>query len=149
MPREHFDITMTPDELDEFLGSFHRLSLGTNDRDGGTWGDCVAYQFDGERVFFRVPAGSRSLANIGADDRVCCTVESHPSGASYYAIRGALLHGRAVEESDGRVPPALEAVPDPVDGEVSAGPVFSVGLDDVVSFVFAKIAYRYEDRSEL
>ena len=149
MPREHFDITMTPEELDEFLGSFSRLTLGTNDRDGGTWGDCVAYRFDGERVYFRVPPGSRSLANIRADARVCCTVESHPSGASYYAIRGALLHGRAEEETNGRVPPELGAVPDPVDKSRSGGPVFSVGLDDVVSFVFAKIAYRYEDRSEL
>ena len=149
MPREHFDITMSPEDLSSFLGSFQRLVLATNDRDGGTWGDAVAYHFDGNRLYFRVPEHTRSLANLRSDDRVCCAVESHPQGASYYDIRAALIHGRAepLDGSDERdVLPALNG--DPVDGS-STGPVFSVGLDDVVSFVFAKIAYRYQDRSDL
>jgi hypothetical protein len=149
MPREHFDITMTEDELQAFLGSYSRLVLATNDRDGGTWGDGVPYQFTGDRVYFRVPDGSRSLANLRADDRVCCTVENHPGGSSYYAIRGALVHGRAREESNGTAPPALAGTPDPTESGRFDGPTFSVGLDDVVSFVFAKIAYRYTDRPDL
>ena len=113
MPREHFDITMTDDELHAFLGSFNRLILATNDRDGGTWGDGVAYSFMAERIYFRVPEKTRSLANIRSDDRVCCVVESHPKGSSYYAIQAALLHGRAREEGDADVQAALAGVPDP------------------------------------
>jgi len=149
MPREHFDITMSPEELSSFLGSFQRLVLATNDRDGGTWGDAVAYHFDGSRIYFRVPEHTRSLANIRSDDRVCCAVESHPHGTSYYDIRAALVHGRAEPLNGSEGPGVLTALDgDPVDGS-STGPVFSVGLDDVVSFVFAKIAYRYQDRSDL
>jgi nitroimidazol reductase NimA-like FMN-containing flavoprotein (pyridoxamine 5'-phosphate oxidase superfamily) len=149
MPREHFDINMTDEELHAFLGSFNRLVLATNDGDGGTWGDGVAYGFMADRVYFRVPEKTRSLSNLRRDDRVCCVVESHPKGSSYYAIQAALLHGRAREERDRDVHAALAAIPDPTRSDRSDGPTFSIGLEDVVSFVFAKIAYRYADRTEL
>jgi nitroimidazol reductase NimA-like FMN-containing flavoprotein (pyridoxamine 5'-phosphate oxidase superfamily) len=152
MPREHFDITMTPKELHDFLASFNRLVVATNDRDGGTWADGAAYHFEGGRLYFRVPQKTRTLANIRTDDRVCCVVESLPAGASYYNIRAALVHGRAEELTGGQAPAitaSLASVPDPVDGTPADGPIFSVGLEDVVSFVFAKIQYRYEDRPDL
>jgi hypothetical protein len=152
MPREHFDINMTPEELHSFLGSFNRLVLASNDRDGGTWADAVAYHFEDERLYFRIPEHTRTLANVRSDDRVCCVVESHPTGASYYDIRAALVHDRAKELSDGQgaaISAALGRVPDPVEGVPTDGPIFSVGLDDTVSFVFAKIRYRYQDRSDL
>jgi Pyridoxamine 5'-phosphate oxidase len=149
MPREHFNITMTDEELHTFLGSFSRLVLATNDRDGGTWGDGVAYSFMADRIYFRVPESTRSLANIRDDNRVCCVVENHPFGSSYYAIKAALLHGRAQEESDPSVLAGFANDPDPVQSDRFDGPTFSIGLDDTVSFVFAKIAYRYTDRPEL
>jgi nitroimidazol reductase NimA-like FMN-containing flavoprotein (pyridoxamine 5'-phosphate oxidase superfamily) len=149
MPREHFDINMTDEELHTFLGSFNRLILATNDRDGGTWGDGVAYRFTADRVYFRVPENTRSLANIRSDNRVCCVVENHPKGSSYYAIHAALLHGRAEEEGNGKAEAVLSGIPDPVQSDRSDGPTFSIGLDDTISFVFAKIAYRYADRPEL
>jgi hypothetical protein len=149
MPREHFNITMTDEELHAFLGSFNRLVLATNDRDGGTWGDGVPYNFMADRVYFRVPEKTRSLANLRSDDRVCCVVENHPKGSSYYAIQAALLHGRAREERDASVQTALAAIADPTQSDRFDGPTFSIGIDDTVSFVFAKIAYRYTDRPEL
>jgi nitroimidazol reductase NimA-like FMN-containing flavoprotein (pyridoxamine 5'-phosphate oxidase superfamily) len=148
MPREYLDISMTTPELHAFLGSFHRLVLATNDRDGGTWGDAVAYHFDGERLHFWLPPSSRSLANVRRDNRVCCVVESHPSGSSYYDIRGALLHGKAEENPAASRPTAPAGVTDPVRHEPLDGMGFSIGLEDVASFNFSKIAYRYQDEPD-
>jgi hypothetical protein len=150
MPREHFSITMTDQELRTFLGSFNRLVLATVAPDEGTWGDAVAYHFDGERVYFRLPVQTRSYANISRDKRVCCVVES--SGPSYYDNKAAMLHGEALEVPAGAsdaIESALARIPDPVDRTSTAGSIFSVGLDNVVSFAFDKIRYRYADRPDL
>jgi hypothetical protein len=151
MPREHANIKMTDEELQSFLGSFSRLIVATVADDGRAWGDAAAYCFVDGRVYFRVPQGTKSLANIKRDDRVCCTVESHPTGSSYYAIKGALLYGHAEALATGagadRVRTVLAEIPDPLQPERGQdGTIFSVGLDDVVSFVFEKIRYRYEDK---
>ena len=148
MPREHAQITMTREELLAFLGQDRRLVLGTIAADGGPWGDAVAYALHDERVFFRVPLRTRSLANIRRDSRVCCVVESHPLGSSYYQIKGAIVHGKAEEARSGTLPgkvrSALDAAPDPVEPARKDGVVFSVGLEDVASFDFGKIKHRYE-----
>lgn len=151
MPREHAQISLGDAELRTFLASFDRLVLATLAGDG-TWGDAVAYGLADDRVVFHVPDGTRSLRNIRGDDRVCCTVESHPKGTSYYDIKAAMVHGHAVEHDPATLDPdllaRLRAVPDPVTHRtVGAGAFFSVDLDDVVSFAFEKIAYRYEDRT--
>jgi hypothetical protein len=150
MPREHFSITMTDPELRTFLGSYNRLVLATVAPDEGTWGDAVAYHFDGERVYFRLPAQTKSHANVSRDNRVCCVVES--TGPSYYDNKAAMVHGFALELPAGvsdAIETALAGIPDPVDGTSTAGSIFSVGLDNVVSFAFEKIRYRYADRPDL
>ncbi len=146
MPRE--SIKMDPDELRAFLASDSRLILATLAEDTKPWGDAVAYLFQNDRVFFRVPQNAPSLQNIRRDNRVACVVESHPVGSEYYAIKGATVHGRAEETGDAAVKAALAAVPDPVEPEASSeGVVFSVGIDDTASFSFAKIKYRYDDQA--
>jgi nitroimidazol reductase NimA-like FMN-containing flavoprotein (pyridoxamine 5'-phosphate oxidase superfamily) len=151
MPREHADIKMTPEELRGFLSSDTRLILATIDDDDRPWADAVAYRFIDDRVYFRVPTKSRSYQHIVSDGRVCCVVESKPTGSSYYAIKGAMMHGTAEELSPGEDPEVhaqLLETADPVTGgrnEESA--IYSVGLDDSTSFVFDKIRYRYQDRS--
>jgi hypothetical protein len=103
-------------------------------------------------VWFRLPADTRTVRNLRNDPRTCVVVESKPKVSSYYDIRGAMLHDSATLVADGDVPAAvrgaLEAIPDPVEpGRPGDTVVFSVGLGGVVSFVFAKIQYRYQDRS--
>jgi hypothetical protein len=149
MPREHSRIAMTDEELQEFLASDKRLVLATAALDGGTWGDVVAYVASNDRVHFKVPDGSVSAHNLATDSRVCCVVESLPTNGSYYDIRGAMMHGVAEPTpADDPVMARLAELPDPVT-LVAGGPgqCFSIGLDDMASFVFAKIQYRYEDKS--
>lgn len=148
MPREHSRIAMTDEELTEFLASDQRLVLATVSPDGGSWGDVVAYVAADERVYFKVPENTVSAANIAADPRVCCVVECLPTNGSYYDIRGAIMHGIAEPaEPDNVAFERLTELPDPITlnaGEPSH--YFSIGLDDMTSFVFAKIQYRYEDK---
>jgi nitroimidazol reductase NimA-like FMN-containing flavoprotein (pyridoxamine 5'-phosphate oxidase superfamily) len=152
MPREHADIKMTPEELLAFLRSDNRLVVATVDADGAGWVDAAAFTFFEDRVYFRLPVDTRSVRNIQRDARVCCVVESKPAASSYYAIKGAMLHGHADPIGGQDVPSVvrevLAAVPDPVTpGASRDGEIFSVGLEDHTSFVFAKIKYRYEDRA--
>jgi nitroimidazol reductase NimA-like FMN-containing flavoprotein (pyridoxamine 5'-phosphate oxidase superfamily) len=151
MPREHADIKMTPEELHAFLLTDTRLVVGTLDPDGGPWVDAAAFTFVDERVWFRLPVGTRSVRNLTNDPRVCVVVESKPARSSYYDIKGAMIHGRVAQVDDGELPGAvvgaLAAIADPVEPHGDADTVvYAVGLDDVVSFVFAKIKYRYQDR---
>ena len=111
-------------------------------RNEGTDSAAIAYA-DG-RLYFRVPRDGRTARNIARDPRVCCVIESHPTGAGYYTIKGAMLHGRA-EPADRAADAALDGVRDPVTGGSSQGEAtFSVGTDDVVSFDFSKIQRRFE-----
>jgi nitroimidazol reductase NimA-like FMN-containing flavoprotein (pyridoxamine 5'-phosphate oxidase superfamily) len=151
MPREHADIKMTPEELRAFLVTDTRLVVGTLDPDGGPWVDTAAFTFVDELVWFRLPADTHSVRNLANDPRVCVVVESKPARSSYYDIKGAMIHGTVATVDTGNVPAAvadaLAGIPDPVEpGSADETVVYSVGLDDVVSFVFAKIKYRYQDR---
>jgi nitroimidazol reductase NimA-like FMN-containing flavoprotein (pyridoxamine 5'-phosphate oxidase superfamily) len=142
---------MTAEELQDFLASDTRLILATIDGDDRPWADAVTYLFSDDRVYFSVPIKTQSFENIRSDGRVCCVVESKPTGSSYYAIKGAMLHGTAQELQEAEAPSVrarLEAATDPVLGsDGGERVVFSVGLDDSTSFVFDKIRYRYQDRS--
>ena len=152
MPREHADIKMTPEELRAFLQSDNRLVVATLDADGSGWVDAAVFTFYDDRVYFRLPVDSRSFRNIERDARVCCVVESKPAASSYYDIKGAMLHGVADATASENLPAAvgetLATLPDPVTPDAAGdGQIFSIGLDDHTSFVFAKIRYRYEDRA--
>jgi Pyridoxamine 5'-phosphate oxidase len=150
MPREHADIKMTPEELREFLQSHDQLVVASLDADGGGWVDAAPFTFFEDRVYFRLPVDTRSFRNIQRDNRVCCVIESKPAASSYYDIKGAMLHGAAQPGPavPAAVGAALDAIPDPVTpDEPGDGQIFSIGLDDHTSFVFAKIKYRYEDRA--
>ena len=149
MPREHPTIKMTIDELLSFVGAQVRCIVGTLDAEGGPWGDAAACVLYDGALYFRVPRNSRSCANILRDNRVCCAVEDHPTGDDYYTIKGAVLHGRAAPLAEPamaqQVVVALENLPDPVTGtRMADGAIFSIGLEDVASFDFAKIKRRFE-----
>src|SRR5437870_3539645 len=117
MAREHSKIKMTDEELHAFLASDRRMVLATVTPEGDPWGDLVAYTFHDDRLWFRVPTATRTHANLAADPRVCCVVESKPESSSYYDIQGAMLHdsARAEAEPAPMVRDALAATPDPVE----------------------------------
>lgn len=149
MPREHATMNMTLEELANFLGTQTRCIVGTLDAEAGPWGDAAACVFQDGALYFRIPRKARSLANLQRDSRVCCVMEDHPTGSDYYTIKGAILHGRATIVADPatarRVASALDQLSDPVTGKPAPdGTVFTVGIDDVASFDFAKIKRRFE-----
>ncbi len=142
MPKE--SIAMSREEVLAFLAGERRAVLGTLDADAQVWPDAAACALAGETLYFRLPRLSRSCANLRRDPRVCCAMERFPS---YYEIKGATVHGRAIEVTDPKVLPqaraALDAIPDPVGGlTIGQSAFYALGLDDVVSFDFAKIKKR-------
>ena len=142
MPRE--SIAMTYEAVLAVLEEERWAALGTVDPDAGVWPDIVPMMMEGERVYFRVPAGSRSHANIQRDDRVCCAVDRYPT---YYEIKGITAHGHATPvgaDVAERVSRALDGVGDPIDAAAkNEGLIYSIGLDDLTSFDFAKIKRQY------
>jgi len=141
VPREHATITLTSDEVVNFIAGESTCFLGTLDPDGSPWGDVVACFYRDGRLWFRLAAGSRSLRNVEADPRVCCTLEAE--GPDYYDNVSAMVHGEASPLGDGAPLAELDALPDPVAGTPIDGPVFGVDLEHVVSFDFAKIQRRF------
>lgn len=133
MPRDRID--MSRGEVLDFLREERRLVLGTLDADGAPWADAAPCSLQGEVLYFSVPRDSRSFANIQRDDRVCCSLDRYPT---YYEIKGVTLHGPAVAVTDAAT--LAEIGFDQSPGVDAA--VFGVGLDDVVSFDFAKIKNR-------
>jgi hypothetical protein len=150
MAREHSRIKMTPEELDEYLGSHSRCIVATLTDEGDPWADAAAYCYVDRRLYFRVPTGTLTLAHLQRDGKVCCVVESKPDDSTYYGIKGAMLHGGAVPVDAGEAPEirtTLSDIPDPVEPERTDGVIFSVGLEDSTSFSFDKIQGRYQQQS--
>ena len=124
MPRE--SIEMTPAELLDLLRETRWVVLGTLGDEGEPTATLVDCSLEAERLCFAVAAGGAAHRNIQRDPRVCCATDEYPT---YYEIRGATLHGEALEAESATL----------------AGPeraVFSIPLDDVVSFDFSKIERR-------
>jgi len=140
VPREHAAITLTPDEVVEFVSGQTHCVIASLDPDGSPWGDVVACAYREGRLYFRLAEGSRTWRNVEADPRVCCTLEAE--GPDYYGNISAMVHGTATP-SDGPFA-ELDALSDPIVGAPIAGVVFGVDLEHVVSFDFAKIQRRFE-----
>ena len=136
---------MSPGEVGEFLSGQRWVVLGTLDADGGPWAELAPCALEAGELYFRVGRGSRAHANLRRDPRVCCAADAFPS---YYEIRGVTAHGTARRVDDPRLQDRLRArltdpgvpVADPA-GEDSE--LFSLPLDDVFSFDFAKIRNQF------
>ncbi len=113
------DIRMTPEEIAAFVGRQTRSVVVALDGDApvGTIAD-VDVEVGGRWRATLAP--DDPVADlIERDDRVCVLVDDFPS---YYEIKGVAAHGRATDRrrENGHL-------------------VFSVALDDVTSFDFAKL----------
>ena len=138
MPRE--TIEMSAAECAAFLAEQPWVVLATLDSDGSPWADVVPSAVHDDRLYWRVPSGSRSERNIRRDPRICCTQDEN---SSYFEIRGVIAHGAAVQTAQDEIPRALAARPDPLHPEAPPnGDVYSVDLVDVVSFDFSRITRR-------
>jgi hypothetical protein len=120
MARESADITMSNEELLEFLGGQRTVALASLEPDGSLWCSVEPFVLDGGEICVDVEPGSRTGTNLAADPRVCGVVES--ASTNNYEIRSAIVHGDARLGPDGRR---------------------RLALDDVITFDFSKIDARF------
>lgn len=119
-------IAMTREELNRFLEQTHWVIVGTLGEAGEPSGTVASCSLSGNRLVFTLPEGP-ARRNIERDPRVCCAADEYPA---YYQIRGMTAHGIA---RPAEAPAAL----------LSEGcRAYSIDLDDVMSFDFAKIRGR-------
>jgi predicted pyridoxine 5'-phosphate oxidase superfamily flavin-nucleotide-binding protein len=125
MARER--ISMSDGELREFLDQQSWMLLVTLDAGGAPNAALVPVRREGDRVLFEVEADAEAARNLERDPRACVSNDAYPT---YYEIRGATIHGEAaaVSEAAGLGGPGRH--------------LYALGLDDVVSFDFAKIENR-------
>ena len=90
MPRR--DITMSDDEVEEFLSARAHMVVGVIDDDGWPTGTIVATRYADGQLTLHLPSGDQLLDVVARDPRICCTADEH---GSYYDIRGVIVHGTA------------------------------------------------------
>ena len=126
MPRER--ISMSDTELRAFLDKQSWMLLVTLDASGAANTALVRTAREGDQMLFELAEDDEAAHNLKHDPRACVANDEYPT---YYEIRGATLHGEAV--------PVAEA--SELGGEGLC--VYALGMDDVVSFDFAKIENKY------
>jgi hypothetical protein len=89
MPRR--DVSMTDDEVDDFLAGCAHLVVGAIDSEGWPTGAIAASQYvDGVLTLRGLP--DEMLGLVAGDARICCVADEH---ATYYDIRGVIVHATA------------------------------------------------------
>ena len=83
---------MTPEEVVDFISGETRCIVATLDPDGSPWGDAAACVYRDGLLYFRAAENSRTLRNLQADPRVCCTLEAM-NGDIHYSAIAAMVHG--------------------------------------------------------
>lgn len=111
MPRT--DVSMSAAEVASFIGSVSSAVVAANGAAGFVV-ELVSFVVLGDEIEFE--GHEKLVAAINGDPRVCVTVEEFEA---YEQLRGAVLHGNARVDRDGKI----------------AVPI----TDDVVSFDFAKL----------
>jgi nitroimidazol reductase NimA-like FMN-containing flavoprotein (pyridoxamine 5'-phosphate oxidase superfamily) len=98
---------MTGAEVDEFLAACAHLVVGVIGDDGWPTGTIAASEYeDGTLTLRGLPDDLLEL--LERDARICCVADEH---ASYYDIRGVIVHATAVRRPGA---PDLTAKPDRV-----------------------------------
>ena len=126
MQRE--SISMSNAELRSFLDRQSWMLLVTLDASGAAATALVRSARQGDQMLFELAEGDEAAQNLKHDPRACVTNDEYPT---YYEIRGATLHGEAVQVSE-----TSELGSEGVR-------VYALGMNDVVSFDFAKIQNKY------
>lgn len=92
-------IRMTDDEVASFLAQGRTLSVATINPDGAPHLVAMWYTLVDGKIAFWTYAKAQKAVNLRRDPRLTCLIES---GATYEALRGVQIHGRAtlVEGAD-------------------------------------------------
>ena len=97
MPRKD-DIRMTEDEIRSYLREGHTMTLVTNGPKGYPHAVAMFYALDDDlTVKFATYASSQKVLNAERDPRVTLLVET---GSAYSELRGVMIEGDAVIETD-------------------------------------------------
>lgn len=86
------DITMTPDEVQEFLGTSTVLQVATTGKDGWPHLAPMWYVMDEGKVVFRSFTKSQKIVNLQRNPNLTVLVES---GDDYSQLRGVMIKGTA------------------------------------------------------
>jgi len=88
MPRK--DITMTPDEIQEFLTRGHTLQVATVGKDGTPHLAPMWYVMEGDKVVFRSFTKSQKILNLQRNPRLTVLREQ---GLAYAELQGVMIRG--------------------------------------------------------
>lgn len=105
-------------EITAFLATQSRVVVVAVEGDAPV-GTVASARLDGDVWRVTLRAGDPVADLIAHDDRVCVCIDQFPE---YYEIKGVSAHGHASDQAN-------------VDGRLT----FSIPLDDVTSFDFAKL----------
>jgi PPOX class probable F420-dependent enzyme len=86
------DITLSPDEIQAFLGAGHTLQVATIGKDGYPHLAPMWFVLDDGQVVFRSFTKSQKIVNLQRNPRVTVLVES---GEEYSELRGVMIKGDA------------------------------------------------------
>jgi PPOX class probable F420-dependent enzyme len=85
-------VRMSPDEVEEFLGSQMKVQVATVNPDGSPHLTTLFYVLDQGRIAFWTYASSQKIKNLQRDARISCLVEA---GDDYFELRGVSITGKA------------------------------------------------------
>ena len=85
-------VRMSPDEVEEFLGSQMKVQVATVNPDGSPHLTTLFYVLDQGRIAFWTYASSQKIKNLQRDARITCLVEA---GDDYFELRGVSITGKA------------------------------------------------------
>jgi PPOX class probable F420-dependent enzyme len=85
-------VTMTEEELAEFLDSNMKVQVATIGPDGRPHLTTLFYVMVDGQLFFWTYGKSQKILNLRRDPRITCLVED---GVEYFELRGATISGKA------------------------------------------------------
>jgi len=91
------DITMTPEEIHEFLSNGHTLQVATIGIDGFSHLAPMWYRFEEGKIVFRSFTKSQKIVNLIRNPKITVLVED---GRSYDKLRGVMIRGTATLITD-------------------------------------------------
>jgi PPOX class probable F420-dependent enzyme len=92
VPNQRSQITMTPEEVAEFLEKSRTVTMATLGPDGTPHLVAMWYGLIDGTMYFETKAKSQKAANLRRDPRITCSVEA---GDSYEQLRGVSIEGTA------------------------------------------------------
>ena len=91
------DITMTEEEINEFLSTGHTLQVATIGGDGFPHLAPMWYRFEEGKIVFRSFTKSQKVVNLMRNPKITVLVEE---GESYDMLRGVMIKGTATLITD-------------------------------------------------